>query len=71
MIANPLIPAFRYDPYSKVFSREYYEHHEMKAIRYDAIEKARNAKTFGLILVNIFDSGNSRETRESQSLRIY
>ncbi|KAG8834984.1 Diphthamide biosynthesis protein 1 [Serendipita sp. 400] len=30
MIANPDIPAFRYDPYSKKLTREWYDHHEMR-----------------------------------------
>ena len=39
MIANPTIPAYRYDPYSKVFSREYYEIDEMHRIRQAAIDQ--------------------------------
>ncbi|KAI6117630.1 putative diphthamide synthesis protein-domain-containing protein [Pisolithus croceorrhizus] len=30
MIANPTVPAFRYDPYSKKLTREYYSHNEMR-----------------------------------------
>ena len=41
MIANPSVPAFRYDPYSKKLTRERYEHEEMKSIRNDAVRKAR------------------------------
>jgi 2-(3-amino-3-carboxypropyl)histidine synthase len=41
MIANPTVPAFRYDPYSKKFTRETYEHKEMKTIRGDAVKSAR------------------------------
>ena len=41
MIANPTVPAFRYDPYSKKFTRETYEHREMKTIRGDAVKSAR------------------------------
>ena len=26
MIANPSIPAYRYDPYARVFTRERYDH---------------------------------------------
>jgi 2-(3-amino-3-carboxypropyl)histidine synthase len=40
MIANPHIPAFRYDPYSKKFTRERYDHSQMKGIRRSEIEKA-------------------------------
>lgn len=41
MIANPTVPAFRYDPYSKKFTRETYEHKEMKTVRGDAVRAAR------------------------------
>jgi hypothetical protein len=41
MIANPSVPAFRYDPYSKKFTRELYEHEEMRGVRADAVRKAR------------------------------
>jgi 2-(3-amino-3-carboxypropyl)histidine synthase len=43
MIANPSVPAFRYDPYSKKFTREVYEHEEMRGVRGDAVRKARQA----------------------------
>lgn len=49
MIANPDLPAYRYDPYSHKLSIESYAHEEMKSIRYSAVEKARTAKKFGLI----------------------
>lgn len=41
MIANPTVPAFRYDPYSKKLTREGYEHDEMLALRGEAIATAR------------------------------
>ncbi|KAI5125055.1 hypothetical protein M0805_007478 [Coniferiporia weirii] len=41
MIANPSVPAFRYDPYSKKLTRERYDHEEMKSVRSDAVQKAR------------------------------
>lgn len=43
MIANPLIPAFRYDPYSKKLTREVYNHEEMRTTRDDAVQKARKS----------------------------
>ncbi|ORY80228.1 putative diphthamide synthesis protein-domain-containing protein [Leucosporidium creatinivorum] len=43
MIANPLIPAFRYDPYTKRFARELYEHEEMRKMRGQAVEQARDS----------------------------
>jgi len=58
MIANPSINAYRYDPYSKVFSREYYDHDLMKKNRKGAIEKAMEAETWGLILGTLGRQGN-------------
>lgn len=43
MIANPSVPAFRYDPYSKKLTRERYDHQEMRTTRGDAVTKARKS----------------------------
>ncbi|KAI0053036.1 Diphthamide synthesis [Auriscalpium vulgare] len=43
MIANPSVPAFRYDPYSKKLTRERYAHREMRNVRNDAVETARKS----------------------------
>ncbi|KAI0265105.1 diphthamide synthesis protein [Gloeopeniophorella convolvens] len=43
MIANPTVPAFRYDPYSKKLTRERYDHREMRAVRNDAVSAARKS----------------------------
>ncbi|KAI5833201.1 hypothetical protein K523DRAFT_370060 [Schizophyllum commune Tattone D] len=43
MIANPSVPAFRYDPYSKKLTRERYDHAEMQRVREDAVRKARKS----------------------------
>jgi 2-(3-amino-3-carboxypropyl)histidine synthase len=43
MIANPDIPAFRYDPYSKKLTRERYDHKEMRAFRDQAVQAARKS----------------------------
>lgn len=40
----------RYDPYSKVLSREHYDHQRMHVNRQEAITAARSAKSWGLIL---------------------
>lgn len=45
MIANPKLRAFRYDPYSKIFSEEFYDHTLMKKNRSNAISTAKTAKT--------------------------
>ncbi|KAJ7774300.1 putative diphthamide synthesis protein-domain-containing protein [Mycena maculata] len=43
MIANPSVPAFRYDPYSKKLTRERYDHREMHTVRDDAVQAARKS----------------------------
>lgn len=43
MIANPTVPAFRYDPYSKKFTRERYDHYEMQTIRDQAVQIAKRS----------------------------
>ncbi|KAI0796306.1 diphthamide synthesis protein [Irpex lacteus] len=43
MIANPSVPAFRYDPYSKKLTRERYNHTEMRTVRHEAVENARRS----------------------------
>ncbi len=41
MIANPTVPAFRYDPYAKKLTLERYNHLEMQTTRKDAVESAK------------------------------
>jgi hypothetical protein len=43
MIANPDVPSFRYDPYSKKLTRERYDHQEMQSIRDSAVQAARKS----------------------------
>ncbi|EGO01709.1 hypothetical protein SERLA73DRAFT_103652 [Serpula lacrymans var. lacrymans S7.3] len=43
MIANPTVPAFRYDPYSKKLTRERYNHEEMRTVRDEAVQAARKS----------------------------
>ena len=43
MIANPSVPAFRYDPYSKKLTRERYDHGEMRTVRNQAVQDARKS----------------------------
>lgn len=52
--------SIRYDPYSKVFSEEFYDHSLMKKNRHGAIEKARSAQTWGVILGTLGRQGNPR-----------
>jgi diphthamide biosynthesis enzyme Dph1/Dph2-like protein len=64
MIHNPSIPAYRYDPYSKVLSRQHYDHDDMKATRRAATEAAAEVAAqrgkFGLILGTLGRQGNPR-----------
>nr|XP_003469582.2 2-(3-amino-3-carboxypropyl)histidine synthase subunit 1 isoform X1 [Cavia porcellus] len=60
MIANPNVPAYRYDPYSKVLSREHYDHQHMQAVRQEAIATARSAKSWGLILGTLGRQGSPK-----------
>jgi 2-(3-amino-3-carboxypropyl)histidine synthase len=59
MIHNPLIPAYRYDPYSRKLTRETYDHEEMHGLRRQAITQAKKAKKWGLILGSLGRQGNS------------
>lgn len=58
MIQNPLLPAYRYDPYSRRFTSETYAHDEMQSLRRNAITTARSAKKWGLILGTLGRQGN-------------
>ncbi|KAL1992789.1 hypothetical protein VTN49DRAFT_3545 [Thermomyces lanuginosus] len=62
MIHNPNIPAYRYDPYARVLSREHYDHAEMHSLRRDAITAAtqtsHNKKKWGIILGALGRQGN-------------
>ena len=58
MISNPFTPAYRYDPYSKQFTREYYDHHVMLQSRRSAITEASNAQRFGIILGSLGRQGS-------------
>lgn len=50
----------RYDPYSKVFTREYYDHEAMRALRLQAIDKARLAQRWGLIMGTLGRQGSPK-----------
>lgn len=59
LISNPHIPLFyRYDPYSKVLTEESYDHEKMKSIRLQAIETAKSANVFGILLGTLGRQGN-------------
>nr|NVI71050.1 putative diphthamide biosynthesis protein 1 [Cucujiformia] len=58
MIANPKVNAYKYDPYKKEFTREYYEYDKMVSIRKKNIDKSCNSKNFGVIMGTLGRQGN-------------
>lgn len=60
MISNPLLEAFKYDPYDKKFTQEYYDHKEMRLNRRRAIEVGSTSKKFGLILGTLGRQGSGK-----------
>jgi len=68
MISNPSLPAYRYDPYSKTFSIEKYDHHAMLRIRRNEVEKARAGKRWGVILGSLGRQGSPNILRHLESL---
>lgn len=58
MIANPTTPAYRYDPYSRTITKEEYDQVGMRAARRRAIEEAKGAAFFGVILGTLGRQGN-------------
>ncbi|KAJ3272906.1 Diphthamide biosynthesis protein 1 [Terramyces sp. JEL0728] len=70
MIANPNIEAFRYDPYSKKYTRERYDHQEMYDIRSHAIEQAKKAKKIGLIQGTLGRQGSPKVMRYLESVLV-
>jgi 2-(3-amino-3-carboxypropyl)histidine synthase len=68
MIANPAVPAFRYDPYSKKLTRERYDHAEMRAVRARAVRTASQSlcteggdARWGVILGTLGRQGSFRQ----------
>ncbi|ODQ79222.1 hypothetical protein BABINDRAFT_8805 [Babjeviella inositovora NRRL Y-12698] len=59
MIHNPDIPAYRYDPYSRKFTRERYDQKQLVEIREDAVSVAARAQKIGLILGALGRQGSS------------
>lgn len=67
MIANPKLKAYRYDPYEKKFTEEFYDHIIMRKNRKNAIEKAKSGMTFGLILGTLGRQGSPKVLENLQS----
>jgi 2-(3-amino-3-carboxypropyl)histidine synthase len=58
MMANPWLPAYRYDPYGRVLTSESYDHQGMKEARRGAIERASGARHWGVVLGTLGRQGN-------------
>ncbi|XP_043261654.1 2-(3-amino-3-carboxypropyl)histidine synthase subunit 1 [Colletes gigas] len=58
MIANPKLQAFRYDPYEKKLTEEFYNHEKMLDNRLMAIKHAKETGRFGLILGTLGRQGS-------------
>ncbi|GJQ10278.1 hypothetical protein GpartN1_g2069.t1 [Galdieria partita] len=58
MISNPSVPAYRYDPYSKILTRERYDHDRMKQVREQSIARAKYAQRWGVILGTLGRQGS-------------
>ena len=50
MIKNPHLTFYQYNPYTNKFTHEVYDTEQMMGIRKAEVEKAKAAKTFGIIL---------------------
>ncbi|KAG8223151.1 hypothetical protein J437_LFUL000574 [Ladona fulva] len=68
MIANPHLRAFRYDPYEKKLTEEFYDQHKMLNTRNDSIIRASSAKRFGLILGTLGRQGSPKVLDHLKSL---
>lgn len=68
MIANPDVPAYRYDPYDRKLTREIYDHIGMRDARKTAIQAARGAKVWGLVLGTLGRQGNPAILKSMQQL---
>ncbi|CAI5537204.1 unnamed protein product [Closterium sp. Naga37s-1] len=62
MIANPTLPAFRYDPYARSLTRERYDHSGMRNARRLAVTRASRVrgKRWGVVQGTLGHQGNPR-----------
>ena len=67
MIANPEVPAFRYDPYTRKLTREEYDQRGMREARRAAVEQASTAKRIGVILGTLGRQGSPAILRHIES----
>ncbi|KAH8152873.1 uncharacterized protein LAJ45_03099 [Morchella importuna] len=71
MIQNPTLSSHRYDPYSRRFTVENYNHDELYSLRRAAIATAQKARKYGLILGTLGRQGNAHTVeRLEERLRV-
>jgi len=67
MIANPKLRAFKYDPYAKKLTEEFYDHERMLKTRHEAIQRAIKTGTYALVLSTLGRQGNTRVLKTLQN----
>nr|NVI71006.1 putative diphthamide biosynthesis protein 1 [Cucujiformia] len=60
MIANPKIQMYKYDPYKKELSKEYYDYDRMNSIRKECVDVSSNRDKFGVIMGTLGRQGNPK-----------
>jgi 2-(3-amino-3-carboxypropyl)histidine synthase len=68
MIANPGVKTFRYDPYGRILTVEEYDQQGMRDARRNAVEKAQNAITWGVVLGTLGRQGNPQILEKIQKI---
>jgi len=67
MIANPKLRAFKYDPYAKKLTEEFYDHERMLATRHEAIQRAIQTDKYALVLSTLGRQGSPKVLRTLQN----
>lgn len=60
----------RYDPYGRVLTQEEYDQEGMRRVRRAAVERARDARSWGLVLGTLGRQGNPRILDHLQQLMV-
>ena len=68
MIKNPKLTFYQYNPYSMKLTEEAYEHAQMHEIRYSEIQRARQAKMWGIVFGTLGRQGNQGLLKEIEGL---
>lgn len=68
MIANPEIKTYRYDPYNSKLVEEAYDHDAMHSQRREAIDTARKAQRWGIVLSSLGRQGNPSIVKKLEGL---